>query len=164
MTTPRIAVAGLPDLAELVRLLGAQLHEHDIPATSTGMERAVRGMLEDPRRGTLLLATTDTGAPRAEGGAAPGDEPRAVGMACLSYTWTLELGGLSAWLDELYVEPALRGAGVGRALLSAAVAHARSVGAAAVDLEVVEGHERAARLYEREGFQRRFRTRWALPL
>jgi GNAT superfamily N-acetyltransferase len=114
------------------------------------MEKAVRGMLEDPRRGTLFLARQEA--------------QRAVGMACLSYTWTLELGGLSAWLDELYVEPTLRGAGVGRALLTAAIAHARSVGAAAVDLEVVEGHERAARLYEREGFERRFRTRWALTL
>lgn len=160
MTTPRISVAGLSDLADLVRLLGAQLHEHDIPATSSGMERAVRGMLEDPRRGTLFLAKADGGS-TSDG--APVEE-RAVGMACLSYTWTLELGGLSAWLDELYVEPALRGAGVGRALLLAAIAHARSVGAAAVDLEVVEGHERAARLYEREGFQRRFRARWALAL
>jgi GNAT superfamily N-acetyltransferase len=150
MSTLRIDVAGTGDLAELVRLLGAQLAEHDIPATDAGMERAVRGMLEDPRRGTLFLARQEA--------------QRAVGMACLSYTWTLELGGLSAWLDELYVEPALRGAGVGRALLTAAITHARSVGAAAVDLEVVEGHERAARLYEREGFTRRFRTRWALTL
>ncbi len=152
MTTPRIDVAGPGDLAELVRLLGAQLHEHDIPATDSGMEKALRGMLDDPRRGTLFLA-------RREGAPA-----RAVGLACLSYTWTLELGGLSSWLDELYVEPALRGSGVGRALLLAAIAHARSIGAAAIDLEVVEGHERAARLYEREGFKRHFRTRWALPL
>lgn len=121
MTTPRIDVAGPGDLAELVRLLGAQLHEHDIPATDSGMEKALRGMLDDPRRGTLFLA-------RREGAPA-----RAVGLACLSYTWTLELGGLSSWLDELYVEPALRGSGVGRALLLAAIAHARSIGAAAID-------------------------------
>jgi GNAT superfamily N-acetyltransferase len=144
-----ISLAAPRDLPQIVRLLGAQLAEHAIPTTTEGLEKAVRGMLEDGRRGTILLASL-------------GGPP--VGLACLSYTWTLELGGLSAWLDELYVEPELRSHGVGRALLSAAIAHARSVGAAAVDLEVVEGHERAARLYEREGFQRRFRTRWALAL
>lgn len=149
MTTPRITLATRMDLAEVVKLLGAQLREHDIPATEIGMENAVRGMLEDPRRGALFLAW--------EGASA-------VGLACLSYTWTLELGGLSSWLDELYVEPRLRGAGIGRALLHAAIAEARSAGAAAIDLEVVEGHERASRLYAREGFERRHRTRWALSL
>lgn len=149
MTTPRITVAALADLAHVVELLGAQLREHDIPATQIGMESAVRGMLEDPRRGALFLAW--------EGASA-------VGLACLSYTWTLELGGLSSWLDELYVEPRLRGAGIGRALLHAAIAEARSAGAAAIDLEVVEGHERASRLYAREGFERRHRARWALSL
>ena len=149
MTTPRITLATRTDLAEVVKLLGAQLREHDIPAKEIGMENAVRGMLEDPRRGALFLAW--------EGASA-------VGLACLSYTWTLELGGLSSWLDELYVEPRLRGAGIGRALLHAAIAEARSAGAAAIDLEVVEGHERASRLYAREGFERRHRTRWALSL
>ncbi len=149
MTTPSITVAAPADLADVVRLLGAQLREHDIPATQIGMEKAVRGMLDDPRRGTIFLAW--------EGASA-------IGLAALSYTWTLELGGLSAWLDELYVDPKLRGAGVGRGLLHAAIEHARSLGAAAIDLEVVEGHERASRLYVREGFERRFRTRWALTL
>lgn len=147
--TTTIAIATLRDIHEIVRLLGAQLGEHDIPASESGMEKAVRGMLEEPRRGTLFLAR------RGE---------KAVGLACISFTWTLELGGLSAWLDELYVEPALRSHGIGRELLLAAIAHAKASGAAAVDLEVVEGHERAARLYEREGFTRRFRARWALAL
>ena len=56
MTTPRITVATLADLAQVVELLGAQLREHDIPATQIGMEKAVRGMLDDPRRGTIFLA------------------------------------------------------------------------------------------------------------
>jgi GNAT superfamily N-acetyltransferase len=146
--TLSISLASPQDLAEVVRLLAAQLEEHAIALPAT-LEKAVAGMLEDPRRGRILLA---------------GLGERAVGLACVSFTWTLDLGGHSAWLDELFVEPDLRSKGIGQALLRAAIEEARSTGAIAVDLEVVEGHERAARLYERHGFARRFRTRWALDL
>ena len=147
--SPSISLAEPADLPELVRLLGAQLAEHDIPATDASMTNAVRGMLEDPRRGFILVA-------RLEG--------RPVGLAYLSFTWTLEHGGLSAWLEEMYVEPALREKGIGTALLTKAIEHAREMGAAAIDLEVVQGHERAARLYEREGFRPHQRARWVRPL
>jgi len=147
--TPSITRAELPDLADVARLLGAQLDEHEIPSTEGGIERAVRGMIEEPRRGAIFVARLGE---------------TAVGMACLSFTWTLEHGGLSAWLDELYVQPEQRSHGVGRRLLLAAMDHAKAQGAAAIDLEVVEGHERAARLYEREGFRAHRRTRWVRPL
>lgn len=147
--TPTIHLAGTADLAEIVGLLKGQFEEHEIPSTNEGLEKAVGGMLENPARGEILLA-------RVEG--------RAVGLAVLSYSWTLEHGGLSCWLDELYVEPALRSKGIGRALLRFAMEHLKARGAAAIDLEVVEGHERAANLYVREGFRRRDRVRWVRPL
>lgn len=43
----------------------------------------------------------------------------AVGVAYLSFTWTLEHGGKSCWLEELYVMPAYRKRGIGRQLLDA---------------------------------------------
>lgn len=147
--TPHIFLAGPADLAQIVRLLGGQFEEHDIPSTEEGLGRAVSGMLSDPARGDILLAQV-------------GD--RAVGVAVFAYSWTLEHGGLSCWLDELYVEPGLRSSGIGRALLLRGIEHVKGRGAAAIDLEVVEGHERAARLYEREGFRRRDRVRWMRPL
>lgn len=147
--TPTIHLAGPADLAKIVLLLGGQFAEHDIPATEDGLKKAVSGMLEVPARGDILLASVDG---------------RAVGVAVLAYSWTLEHGGLSCWLDELYVEPELRSKGIGRALLLFAMGHVKARGAAAIDLEVVEGHERAARLYEREGFRRRDRVRWMRPL
>jgi GNAT superfamily N-acetyltransferase len=68
------------------------------------------------------------------------------------------------WLDELYVEPAYRGGGIGARLLDAAIALARDRGALALDLEVTAAHARAANLYARWGFCRRDRARWVLPL
>ncbi len=147
--SPIVTLAETKDLADVVRLLGAQLSEHDIPATESGMGKAVLGMLEMPSRGHIWLARIDG---------------KAVGLAVISYTWTLEHGGLSCWLDELYVDPTVRSKGIGKDLLQSAIEVARSRGCAAVDLEVVEGHERAAKLYERHGFKRHNRVRWVLPL
>jgi GNAT superfamily N-acetyltransferase len=87
-----------------------------------------------------------------------------VGLAAISLAWTLEHGGKSAWLDELYVLPECRGRGVGRALLGQAVAAARELGCAAMDLEVDRDHSRAERLYRRAGFQPLPRSRWVKSL
>ena len=57
-------------------------------------------------------------------------------------------------LRRLYVETALHGRGVGRALLEAALAHPRLAGASRVRLQVWERNERAVRMYEAAGFRR----------
>jgi ribosomal protein S18 acetylase RimI-like enzyme len=106
-------------------------------------------VLADGARGQFFLAV--------EGG-------RAIGLAAILSLWTLEHGGPAAWLDELYVVPERRNAGVGKRLLDAALTAAREHGALAVDLEVDVDHERASHLYERAGFRRHRRARWFLPL
>jgi len=85
-------------------------------------------------------------------------------VAYLNFQWSLEHGGLSAWLEELFVVPEHRGSGLGRQLLQAACAHAGERGCAAVDLEVEEAHPRAARLYQRAGFAPHRRARWVKRL
>lgn len=143
----RIHVAERGDLSVATALLRAQLDEHDIEAP--GLGDAVAGLIERPDRGAVLLGI------RGE---------QAVGVAALAYTWTLEHGGLVAWLDELYVAPEHRNLGIGRALLDRAISHAAAAGCVAMDLEVEESHTRAARLYASAGFQRLARTRWALRI
>jgi ribosomal protein S18 acetylase RimI-like enzyme len=56
-------------------------------------------------------------------------------------------------VHDLAVVPAFRGRGVGRALLAAAEARARSRGCAKLTLEVREDNARARALYEAHGFQ-----------
>ncbi len=144
-----IRLARPEDHAAVTRLLVAQLRDHDIATPEAEVSRAVERLLQDPERGRLLLV-------------ADGDRP--VGVAALSFVWTIEHGGRSAWLEELYVEPAARGRGIGAALLRAACEAAADAGAVAIDLEIERGHERAARLYERAGFQPLARARWVKRL
>jgi diamine N-acetyltransferase len=56
-------------------------------------------------------------------------------------------------LHRLYVDAELRGQGLGRELLEAALGHPRLAGAEEVRLQVWEENERALRLYESYGFR-----------
>jgi GNAT superfamily N-acetyltransferase len=60
--------------------------------------------------------------------------------------------GLESYLAELYVTPARRGQGLGRALVQAAIDMARARGADTMNIEVDEPDLVARRLYESLGF------------
>jgi ribosomal protein S18 acetylase RimI-like enzyme len=62
--------------------------------------------------------------------------------------------GLECYLAELYVVPAKRGHGLGRALMNAAIDLARERGATYMDLNTAETDVAAGALYESLGFSR----------
>jgi ribosomal protein S18 acetylase RimI-like enzyme len=63
--------------------------------------------------------------------------------------------GLRAWIEDVVVDDAARGQGVGAALSQAALAAATEAGASTVDLTSRPHREAANQLYQRLGFQRR---------
>jgi ribosomal protein S18 acetylase RimI-like enzyme len=63
--------------------------------------------------------------------------------------------GVRAWIEDVVVDSAARGHGVGEALNQAAIAEARARGAVTVDLTSRPSREAANRLYQRIGFVRR---------
>lgn len=79
------------------------------------------------------------------------------GLALLRFRPGLWSAGLECHLAELYVAPAERGRGLGRALLTAAIAHARGRGADHMDLGTSEDDAAARGLYEQLGFTNRER-------
>jgi ribosomal protein S18 acetylase RimI-like enzyme len=91
-----------------------------------------------------LLAGGDTGVVVA------GDDP--VGLALMRFRLSLWGRGLECYLAELYVVPALRGHGIGRALMEAAMDLARARGADYMDLGTAETDVAARHLYESLGF------------
>ena len=146
----RVAPPTATERSTVVDLLERQLAEHEIPISTKALVAAIDGVLEDQRRGIFLLAKHAS--------------EEAVGVAYVSFTWSLEHGGKSAWLEELYVLPEWRSRGIGGAMLAAVLDAARVRGCAAVDLEVESTHARAANLYARSGFTRHARTRWVRRL
>jgi ribosomal protein S18 acetylase RimI-like enzyme len=132
----RRATAG--DAAEIARLL----HEFNLEFTepSPGVEAVtanVRRLLEAGEI-TVLLA---------------GEGPD--GLSLFRFRSALWSEGLETYLQELYVAPALRGRGIGRALLERTIELAREQGADGIDLNTGETDAAARGLYESMGFTNR---------
>lgn len=126
------------DAGEIGRLLHDFNTEFDEPTPPAAVlaERA-GAFIED---GTLVFLLA-------------GDGPD--GLAQMRYLRTMWDSGLSAYLEELYVVPALRGRGIGRALLESAMEAARAAGATHMDLNTGETDTAARALYESVGFTNR---------
>jgi len=134
----RLADAGDPgDLAVAADLLRAFNAEYDEPAPEAS---ALAGRLGE------LLAAGDV--------VLLAGEP-AVGIAVLRFRPSLWSAGSECYLAELYVAPAERGRGLGRALLVATLDEARARGADTIDLGTSEDDVAARGLYESMGFTNR---------
>lgn len=127
--------ASVADAATVARLLDAFNREYATPTPGSAVLA---------QRLTRLLAGGDvvallTGEP-------------AVGVALLTLRPNVWYDGPVALLDELYVAPALRGRGLGSALLAAAEAVTRQGGGEVLEINV-DGHDvDARRFYERHGY------------
>lgn len=76
----------------------------------------------------------------------------AVGVAVLTLRPNVWYDGPVALLDELYVAPGMRNAGLGSALLAAVESHARQAAAQLVEINVDGDDVAARRFYERHGY------------
>jgi ribosomal protein S18 acetylase RimI-like enzyme len=82
-----------------------------------------------------------------------GEPPQ--GVAVLRFRPAIFTAALDCYLAELYVEPPARGRGLGRALMEAAIEHARERGADRMELGTSEQDVAARGLYESLGFSNR---------
>ena len=77
-----------------------------------------------------------------------------VGYIVVSFGWSIELGGMDGFIDELWLRDAVRGRGRGTEAVSTLLKTLTAAGLKAMHLEVAEGNP-AERLYRRMGFRRR---------
>ena len=124
-----------PALIEAFNRLVPQLSKSNLPPTAT--ELAL--IIESPA--SILLIAVD-----------PADE--AI-LGSMTLAWFRIPTGVRAWIEDVVVDEAARGRGVGEALNREALERARALGAKTVDLTSRPSREAANRLYQRLGFEPR---------
>ena len=77
------------------------------------------------------------------------------GLVVLRFRSAIFTDGLDAYLEEFYVVPDLRGRGIGRELLRAAMQLARDEGAGRIELGTNDDDRAARAVYESAGFTNR---------
>ncbi|WP_030199625.1 GNAT family N-acetyltransferase [Streptomyces sp. NRRL S-87] len=132
--------AGAADLGVLSELFLGYLEFYEVPVADPGRPRAYLAERMAKGESIVLLAERPDGT--------------VVGFTQIYPTFSsLEMRPI--WvLYDLYVAPAGRRTGAGRALLRAALDRARAAGVAGVQLETAYDNHVAQGLYEAEGFVR----------
>ena len=100
-------------------------------------EDAFTRLLGDPRLGRIWVVERDS---------------VAVGYIVVTFVFAMEFGGLAAWVDDFYVAPPDRNAGLGTALLAEARHQCASLGVRALSVEVGRDNAVAQEVYRRAGF------------
>jgi len=80
-----------------------------------------------------------------------------VGYVVISFGWSVKFGGMDAFLDEIFLRPAVRGRGIALETLHALPTALAGAGIRALHLEVDRDNKPARRLYTRVGFAPRER-------
>lgn len=135
--------ADVPDVLAMVHELAAYERAPDaVTMDAAALSRAAFG----PAPLAWILVADPSG------GSAPAGASHPLAGFALSYrtfsTWT---GRVGVYLEDLFVRPAWRGQGVGRALLTHLAADARRAGAARLEWAVLEWNSPAIAFYEHLG-------------
>jgi ribosomal protein S18 acetylase RimI-like enzyme len=128
------------DIDALVSLLGYLFaQEAEFSVDPSKQAAGLKLILDEPAIGQILVARKDG---------------IVVGMVNLLFTVSTALGQRVAILDDLVVNPATRGSGVGKILLDAALNFCNERGFGRVSLQTDFDNHIAQRLYESIGFVR----------
>ena len=133
----RVDRATLEDLDRLVELMAEFYAETNFPFDRPRSSAAFERLLADPRWGSAWLLHW---------------EGALAGYFVMTLGFSMEYGGPSAFLDDLFVRPAFRGRGLGRASLATLRAECEAGGVWAVHLEVARDNAAAQALYRDAGF------------
>jgi ribosomal protein S18 acetylase RimI-like enzyme len=87
-----------------------------------------------------------------------------AGYLMMGFSYSLEFHGRNAVVDELYVDDAWRGYGIGKQAIQFAIGIARELKLRALHLEVERTNMVAQKLYSQYGFQDNGRLLWTLRL
>jgi GNAT superfamily N-acetyltransferase len=147
---PRIESITEEQFELLLPMIAAYQRFYEVEETDTERNRAFFSRFIAPSENGLLL-----GAWRAD---------ELVGYACLYWHFTSLVPAETVLMNDLYVDSAARGEGVGRALIEASAAVARERRAHHLEWATAPDNETAQRLYDKTGAEKSTWVEYELSL
>ena len=135
-----ISTVGQTDLPELMPLLRAYCGFYRVDPSDERLTALASALIDNPADGLQLIARDGDGTP--------------LGFATIYWTWQTLHAGRVGVLNDLYVVPASRGTGTGRALIERCRELCRERGAEKLVWETAPDNATAQRLYDGIGAEK----------
>jgi ribosomal protein S18 acetylase RimI-like enzyme len=133
-----IHLAKPDDLDKVLALVAAFHDEMEITSSDDSRRDAIFPLLDGIPYGAVYLV---------------GPTRAPIGYIVVTFSWSIEYGGMDGFVDELYVRPPVRGRGIATEVLLALPKTLAEAGIKALHLEVDREDENAQRLYTRARFK-----------
>ena len=135
-----IDTVGAADLPELMPMLRAYCDFYRVDPTDERLRALASALIADPSEGLQLIARDSDGTP--------------LGFATIYWTWQTLHAARVGVLNDLFVVPASRGTGTGRALIERCRELCRERGAEKLVWETALDNTTAQRLYDGIGAEK----------
>jgi ribosomal protein S18 acetylase RimI-like enzyme len=132
-----LTLAGMGDLDKVAPLVAAFHAEEALTTTEPQRLAAVTHILEGTSLGALYLI---------------GPRVAPIGYVVVAHGFSIEFGGLDAFIEGIYIRPPMRGKGIGGESLLQMCKILEAGGNKVVHLEVDQTNTTAQQLYSRGGF------------
>jgi ribosomal protein S18 acetylase RimI-like enzyme len=127
----------LSDIDQLLDLIHDFYQHFDYPYTESEKRLTLEELFERTTAGRIYLIDKNE---------------KIVGYVFLSFYFSLEFGGSTAFIDELFVLPRDRGQGIGSKVINLVEQKCMELNLKAIHLESERTNERAIALYSKLGF------------
>lgn len=125
------------DIDDLLELMSGFYAESDYDLNRELSRRALGDLIEHSSLGKVWLMW---------------DGGRTAGYIVLAVCFSMEYGGLSGYVDDLFVRQKFRRQGLGRLAMEALLAECHQRDVRAIHVEVDRNNQRAKNLYRKAGF------------
>src|SRR5690606_14599782 len=129
--------AGIEELENILTLIYRFYEVSPAEALAEKLKTSVMELIANPKYGKAWLISVDN---------------YIAGYIVLTFGFSIEYNGKDALVDEFFIDESYRGKGIGKKALEFVTEYSKNNGINAIHLEVKEKHNKAKRLYEREGF------------
>jgi GNAT superfamily N-acetyltransferase len=129
--------ASLADVEQLVTMMAEFYSDSPYRLNPRRATEAFRSLLADERLGHVWIIQAG---------------PKDGGYLVVTFCYGMTYGGLSAVVDDFYIRPAFRGAGLGKAAMAELRSYCASNGIRAIQVETGRDNGPALAVYRRAGF------------
>jgi GNAT superfamily N-acetyltransferase len=145
-----IGTVGPGDLPELMPMLRAYCDFYRVDPPDERLRALANALIDNPAEGLQLIARDNAAAETA----ATSSRGTPSGFATIYWTWQTLHAARVGVLNDLFVVPASRGSGIGRALIERSLELCRERGAEKLVWETAPDNAAAQRLYDGIGAEK----------